>query len=351
MRFKIMIGFEILLILMFICITFYKHIQIVRKYDRDKWIQLLKHKHKILEFIKKYIGCFIIIILSLIVFFIILKSSYGVNSDLLAAYCSFLTFVGTFMIGYYIYRKEKDDENRAKRNKCNRLARTIMTAYVSLNNLDDNKSQKYEIVYDKNWYVYMMEYIELTDILRYGDMYTALSSFFYCIDCINIELRNNNFEKAIMLRNEYEEQQRYLPIKYNIMDIVFDISDFELRNKIGVFDETVSKWYIHDPYRRIYAVQPLHEEELKKYIKEYYNVVELLIYNDVIKNGSVSVYTTNKNIIEKLFSDSPLPRRMLEEMEYYNLHMVTHIVWGISEMIKDKSKIIQINKKYYNLKK
>jgi len=339
--------------LIILCFTLELIFLVLLKYDLFfknniyKSRKVLRIKHILGEIFKDYGGCFVIIILSLFGFFAILKYNGSKNVDLLGSYCSFLTFVGTFMIGFYIHKKEKDNEKNIRKNRCLRLSVTIGTTYVSMMRLDNIKSQKPQIVYDREWYSYMVEYFELTNTDKVLDMYEALSSFFDCVDNINDELEKKNFEEAIKIRNDYKEKQFYLPIRYNVIDIVNDIDDYKMVSEIGKVerDEFEEKFI-----RNIFAAQYIKIKDLKECIDEFFDLVELLIYNEVIRKERVDIYLMNKEIIDKLIDNEYLHNKISNKLSDYSARMVSVIVWEISDDIGDKSKKIKKDNKYYYLK-
>lgn len=246
---NIFFVFCLVYFLIFFCTI---HLKLIHKYKKDKWIKILKFKHRVIELIKGYGGCVVIIMISLFGFFVFLKLNGNENTDLLGDYCSFLTFVGTFMIGFYIHKKEKDSEKNIRKNKCLRLSNTIATTYISMMTLGNVKSQKHMIIYDREWYTYMTEYIELSHTHKIFDMYEALSTFFDCVDCINNELERNKVEEAIKIRDNYKDKQFYLPIRYNVIDIVNDIDDYKMLSEIGKIERDK---FEEDFIRNIFAAQ------------------------------------------------------------------------------------------------
>ena len=338
----------ILLIILIIEITslFFSTIILNCKDDENKWRKLLILKYRGIKLIKGYLGCFVIIMTTLMGGIIILIYSDKSNIDLLGDYCSFLTFVGTFMVGFYVHKNDVDNKKNEKFNRCLNLQNIILTSYLSMRQLDNPTSQKRKIIYDKKWYKYMMEYLEISNnnnqLMEY---YEALTNFFDCIDCINAELEKGKYEEAILIKNEYEEYQEYLPIKYNIFDILNDIGDFEIINEIVEKREDKSNFF-----GRVFGAKYIKIEELNQFIEDYYNVVEMLSYNEVIKKRQVNIYDINKKIINRFRSNEHLIKKISQKLGYYDYRMITHIIWEISYIISDQSKIIEEENGYYILK-
>lgn len=320
-------------------------ISFIKKYNKDEWIKILKRKHKLFKLFKGYSGCIMIILCSLIGLFLLLKFYSNENLDIVSAYCNFLVFIATFMIGFYIHKNEESNEEKEKKDRCLRLKYTLFIAYSSLQELDSVKPRKSKIIYDKEWYKYMIEYLELVNYKKIFETQKALTEFFAYIDRINKELENQNFEKAVKIKEEFDEEQNYMPIEYNIFNVISDIDDYAVFYDVG-------KW-VEDRYdftRFFFARRQIKEENLKEYVKDYFKVVETLIYNELLKNGKTSVYEVNKKIIDKLYSNEFLKERVLHEIKFYDKQVVSHIVWKISKKINDKSQIIDKKHNYYILK-
>lgn len=323
---------------------FYHKLKIIKKYNKEKWIKILKIKNKIKKFIMAYGGCFLIIIISLIGFVILLKYTYNENTDLVNSYCSFLSFVGTVMIGYYIYKKERDIDERNKLYRYLRLRNTVATSYGSLITFGSVKMENTKIIYDKNWYQYMTEYIECSNSNKIIDIHIALSSFFNCIDCINEELQKGNYDRAINIKNVYMEKQKYLPINYNVVDLINDIEKFNIISNLGEYDESDSV------LRKFFAVEHIKNADITEWVIKYYNIIELLIYNDIVKYGKINVYETNKKIINKLFLNESLKEEVCKKLKYYSIEVVSHIVWKVYDKISNNSNKIEIIDNCYDLK-
>ena len=193
-------------------------------------------------------------------------SGEKVNQDtLLSAYTEYLSFVGAFALGYFLYKREEIKNEASLRKKARLMYDAMLHIQLGFRSVDSfiERGETYPI--PDNW---RSDYLDIKHLVTYNEssLYSELQYFFNRVEAINraIVAGDKNLAKKLYLN--FEEKEKYSASEYNYMDaenVLLHIS-------------------LDMPQQK-----PWKEEEklqIEKYAESFFPVVNLWVYNYLTKN-------------------------------------------------------------------
>lgn len=193
-------------------------------------------------------------------------SGEKINQDtLLSAYTEYLSFVGAFTLGYFLYKREEIKNEATLRKKARLMYDAMLYIQLGFRNVDSfvERGETYPI--PDNW---RSDYLDIKHLVTYNEssLYSELQYFFNRAEAINkaIVAGDKNLAKKLYLN--FEEKEKYSASEYNYMDaenVLLHIS-------------------LDMPQQK-----PWKEEEklqIEKYAESFFPVVNLWVYNYLTKN-------------------------------------------------------------------
>ncbi len=214
------------------------------------------------------------------------------KSEVLAFWGQFLTFFGSFGLGYFIFANENKKRKEKQIEEIEHLADLAFKADIDMYNLrkmtngvDKNERLKgfiAPISTEKQWDTYYRSY-ERT----YGhdnDLKTAVSMYFSRIDTINNLIVAGKYIEASKSAQDYIDKDFYNTMRFNPGEVSLILSG-------GALGLPKSRSWLENK----------ENIELIQFICDYYSdVIETYIYSYLIKNN---LKTCNSTKLDKLITD------------------------------------------------
>lgn len=214
----------------------------------------------------RYIFCyFILIILSAVYPICILSSNDNDinNGDTLSFYGAFITFLGTFSLGYFTYIRDINYQNEIKVQNIKSLLDMLCKSDDDLANVSDEK-----IVYDQNWQTYFYSFESYTGINDYS-LKDVIKKHVQLIDKVN---SISNVEKKKKIIHNYFLKDKYSTRSYNYVDLKKLLVDYSHNHGFYLFS--------HKPWNKNNKIDKM----ITDYAGKYYDVIENWIYSYMLKN-------------------------------------------------------------------
>lgn len=211
-----------------------------------------------------------IIVVSCILPFNLMKNYNFNEEDLLSFYGSFLTFIGTFTLGYVTYIRD-DKQRRGEAHDKSRILQWILRNTQNYFFIQYTEHTKIE--YDKKWHEY---YYEFEYYIGYHDseLELFLVLYFKTLDEIAECISRKQIKEAEIIAKDYIEKQKYEVGKYNLSDatdvILLDLLGNAHRQK---------PWFKRRKVRK----------KINKYKKDFYSIIENWVYMYILKSNSNTV--------------------------------------------------------------
>lgn len=294
---------------------------------------------------KKYWPIIVVPVLALIIVILFVNNYPGgqiQRNDIFSFAGDYLSFLGTFCLGYFIFLQDEARRIDDRRSKVKLLLETIESAesdLLRLGNIVTSSNRKVlltAVTYDENWRVYYHEYEALKG--SNFELRKTLEHYFTKIEQINNALRQEEYEFAHELHRSYIKSQCYSISKYNLLEAQICLqdacTDFNLIN---------SKSWIE-------------RKETIKLIEElcgkYYYIIENYIYVWLLRKDSVKTSEEadlTKEITDWLINNSPEIKEIAKFPD--DKRIISKVVFNCSLMMNRKSKKVQYVWGEYSLKK
>lgn len=294
---------------------------------------------------KKYWPIIVVPVLALMIVICFVNNYPGEQiqrNDILSFAGDYLSFLGTFCLGYFIFLQDEARRIDDRRSKVKLLLETIESAETDLLRLgnivtsSNRKALLTTITYDENWRVYYQEYEALKG--SNFDLKRTLDYYFIKIEQINNALRQEDYEFANELHRSYIENQCYSISKYNLLEAQLCLqdacTDFNLIN---------SKSWIE-------------KKETIKLIEElcgkYYHIIENYVYVWLLRKDSATTLETadlDKEITDWLINNSPEINKIAKFPS--DKRIINRVVHDCSLMMNRKSQKVDYVWGEYSLKK
>lgn len=294
---------------------------------------------------KKYWPIIVVPVLALMIVVCFVNNYSGEQiqrNDILSFAGDYLSFLGTFCLGYFIFLQDEARRIDNRRSKVKLLLEMIESAETDLLRLgnivtsSNRKALLTTITYDGNWRVYYQEYEALKG--SNVDLKKTLDYYFIKIEQINNALRQGEYEFAYELHRSYVKNECYSISKYNLLEAQLCLqdacTDFNLLN---------SKSWIE-------------RKETIKLIEElcgkYYYIIENYIYVWLLRKDSATTSEKadlDKEITDWLISNSPEIKEIAKFPS--DKRIINRVVHDCSLMMNRKSKKVDYVWGEYSLKK
>ena len=294
---------------------------------------------------KKYWPIIVVPVLALMIVICFVNNYPGgqiQRNDILSFAGDYLSFLGTFCLGYFIFLQDEARRIDDRRSKVKLLLETIESAETDLLRLgnivtsSNRKALLTTITYDENWREYYHEYEALKG--SNFELRKTLEHYFTKIEQINNALLQEEYEFAHELHRSYIKSQCYSISKYNLLEAQICLqdacTDFNLIN---------SKSWIE-------------KKETIKLIEElcgkYYHIIENYVYVWLLRNDSATTSEKadlNKEITDWLINNSPEINKIAKFPS--DKRIINRVVHDCSLMMNRKSKKVDYVWGEYSLKK
>lgn len=251
-----------------------------------------------------------------------------VKSDVLLFSGEYLTFIGTFCLGYFIYLQDVNLKIGEKRKKVEMLILEINNSEIALIKLKElYESDAFEememINYNVNWYSWYLEY-ESLDNCNHNIKYT-IRRFFSVIDKVNYELKNGNLKRAMEI---YEE---------SVADEMYSIEEYNMIESITCLMDSCCDYRMMDTTSWIKRKENI--DKINRIAREYYVPVEGYIY-DLLTNKKqpTNPVITNRQIVDWLINTYPNIKGMLKGEK--DKRIVAKSVVDCALKMEEKSEIV-----------
>lgn len=255
-----------------------------------------------------------------------------INQDtFMTAYATYLTFVGAFSLGYFLYKREENRHYEELKKKARLLYDNMQYIQINLKNIDYfiESGETYPI--NTTW---KSDYLDIKHLVKYEE--TALDYeikyFFNRMEAINKAIEAGNKERAKRLYMDFEEKEKYSISEYNYMEAEGVLLDIALDM----------------PQRKPWKVKE--QKTIDKYAEQFFDVVDMWVYNYLIRNNLTSV---DNSIVEYSLVEWMLTNPEIKDwVEHeYDKRKVNTVVHKISLEMNSKSKKLNYYWGCYSLKK
>lgn len=242
----------------------------------------------------------------------------SINQDtLLSVYTEYLSFVGAFALGYFLYRREVIKNEEVLKKKARLMYDSMLHIQIGFRSIDTfiERGETYPI--PEKW---RSDYLDIKHLITYNEssLYSELQYFFNSVGAINKAIVAGDKQKAKKLYLRFEENEKYSASEYNYMEA-----------------ESVLLSISHD----IPQVKPWKEEEKKQieaYADSFFAVVNHWIYNYLKKHhlSSCDAELIEHDLVEWLLHNPEL-RAWVKHP--YEKRKITAMVFNIALAMNEKS--------------
>lgn len=285
------------------------------------WI--IKEKVKgIMTFVLIVVIAFII---PVVVHFVFFNSNSINETDILSFYGSYITFLGTFGLGYIVYRRDKIIRLEEKLNKAKLLHSCLDSIIDQMNILDNNPKRIKKIEYDLQWKKY---YFEISTLGFKNELYlrTKLESIFSRVDSINYDLEQGKNEEAQKKYKNFIRWEQYWPTKFNFIEarsMLYHIAYLWNSIKLDI------PWDEEEEYK----------QNIEKYGEQFFAVIENWIWNYMLKHNidCLKIDTIIFNLVDWLMTNRELKGLVKTP---YDKRIISAIVTSAKFKMNKKSKLL-----------
>lgn len=242
----------------------------------------------------------------------------SINQDsFLSAYTEYLSFVGAFALGYFLYKREEIKRHEELKKKARLIYESIIYIKANFRNIEAfiNRGETYPIV--ENW---RSEYLDIKHLVTYLEpaLHQELKYFFNSVDSINKAIVAGDKERAKKMYLNFEQNEKYSSSAYNSMDAAEVLLFISL-------DMPQQK-----PWNEAEKVQ------IEEYADKFFDVVNLWIYNYLIKNHltSCDLDLVEYDLVEWLLKHPELRAWVRHS---YEKRKITAVVFTIASTMNKKS--------------
>jgi hypothetical protein len=277
--------------------------------------------------VRGFLPFLIVATLSLSVIIIFLKDNSTIEEgDWLTFYGAYLSFIGTFGLGFFIYLKDEKVRLEEKIHKCKLLYSTLEN--ITWQTVRLTRGTKFgKIKYDYNWKDYFYEYETL--IKKHDrDLELVIQLIFNNVDNINLALEEGDYKTVLKIQNDYIKRQNYSLNKYNeleAMAIIWENTYYFGKNTV----KNRTSWEEQKGVKKL----------IESYANDYFYVIENWIYNYLIKNNRKSV---KDDEIEYMLIEWLLTNDEIKQLEPSTIdkRIIAKIIFTVNLNMDKKSKRI-----------
>lgn len=293
------------------------------------------------KIVKKYWPLVVFPTTALVIVIILVKNIHPENnlslqrSDILGFCGSFLTFFGSFCLGYFIYIQDCERRIEEKRSKVRLLLAQIEYAKTELlrlnqlfrykkhNQISENQVIFEPIPFDSNWLIYYLEYESLEG--GNTDLKSALSSFFDNIARVNVAIRKGEMESAVKINEQHIDRLMYSMRKYNELEAITCL--------MAACDDY--DFYVTESWLELKDNIDLINELCRK----YYFIIENYVYSWLLKHHVRTTTETDhlrREIVDWLLSDAPEIKEKIKDPS--DKRIINRVVFDCSCKFNSQSK-------------
>ena len=295
---------------------------------------------------KKYWPIIVVPVLALIIVIFFVNNYPGgeqiQRKDIFSFAGDYLSFLGTFCLGYFIFLQDESRRIDDRRSKVKLLLEIIESAeqdLLRLRNIVTSSNRKIlltSVTYDVNWRVYYHEYEALKG--SDSELKQTLEYYFIVVEQVNNALKQEEHEFAYEVYRSFIEKQNYSISKYNLLEAQLCLqdacTDFNLIN---------SKSWI-EKRKTIELIEEL--------CGKYYYIIENYMYGRLLKKEAVATTQDDelaKEVTDWLINSSPEIKEIVKFPS--DKRIISKVVLDCSIMMNRKSEKIQYAWGEYSLRK
>lgn len=230
---------------------------------------LFNMKHWVFRWLKNWSVIFWVILITLAIpigaHFKFFSDKPFAQETLLSAYTEYLSFLGAFALGYYLYKREEIRNFEALKKKARMIYESMQYITINFENIDFfiERGEIYPI--PENW---RSDYLDIKHLVKYEEsaLGSELQYFYGRVDSINKAIVAGNKERAQKLYLTFVQKEQYSTSEYNYMNAA----------------EVMLLISLDMPQHKIW--KKTEKEQIKKYADAFFDVVNLRVYNYLIKN-------------------------------------------------------------------
>lgn len=187
------------------------------------------------------------------------------QDTLLSIYTEYLSFVGAFALGYFLYRREVIKNEEILKKKARMIYEAMQYIELNFNNIDVYIEQGETYPIPENW---RSDYLDIKRLVKYEEsaLGSELQYFFGRVNSINKAIAAGNKERAKRLYLSFVQKEQYSSTEYNYMNAA------EVMLLISLDMPQHKTW------------KKTEKTQIKKYANDFFTVVNLWVYNYLIKN-------------------------------------------------------------------
>lgn len=241
-----------------------------------------------------------------------------INQDtLISAYTQYLSFVGAFALGYFLYKREEIKNFEVLKKKARLIYESIQYIQLNLDNLDSfvERGEIYPI--DESW---QSNYLDIKHLVKYDEpaLGDELQYFFGRVNSINKAIEAGDKERTQKLYLDFVQKEQYAFSAYNYMEAGFVMLDIALDMRQG------KTW------------KEKEKDQIEKFADEFFGVVNLWVYNYLIKNhlSTCDLTRIESELVERLLQHPELNAWVKNS---YEKRKITAVIFSIALLMKEKS--------------
>ncbi len=226
-------------------------------------------KHKVLRWLKNWSVVFGVILITLAIPVGIHFKFYSkvtfTQEAFLSAYTEYLSFLGAFALGYYLYKREEIKNFEELKKKARIIYESMLYIQINFENIDFFIEQGEVYPIPDTW---RSDYLDIKNLVKHeeSELSTELQYFFGRVDSINKAIVSGDKERAKRLYSNFIQKEQHSYTAYNYMDAT----------------EVMLCLSLDMPQQKVWKEKD--KNQIKKYANDYFDVVNLWVYNYLIKN-------------------------------------------------------------------
>ena len=191
------------------------------------------------------------------------------QETLLAAYTEYLSFLGALGLGYYLYKREEFKNFEVLKKKARLIYESLQYITINLNSIDFFIEHGNVFPIAENW---KSDYLDIKHLVKYEEssLEHELQYFFNRIESINKAIVAGDKARAKILYSNLIQKEQYSSTQYNYMNAA----------------EVMLFISLDIPQQKTWKENEI--KQIRKHASDFFEVVNLWIYNYLIKNQLTS---------------------------------------------------------------
>ena len=249
---------------------------------------------------------------------------------LITSYTTYLTFVGAFCLGFFLYKRDEQRRQEVLRKKARLIYESMLKICTNLGNIDGCIKRSDTIITLPSW---RTDYLDIKHLVEYEEnaLYSELDFFFNTVDTINKAIQRGEMKYAKTLYEDFEKREMYWPSAYNYLDAL------EVLLFISTDMKQCKPWTEGE------------KKQIKKYADQFFDVVNVWIYNYMLQRGGISCNASEirYELVDWLLTNPELDAWVKSP---YDKRKVSEIVFNISLQMSQRSEKVDFCWGEYSLK-